>query len=352
MKNFFKNYHLLSTRQIKTIWENGIFIPDANVLISLYRFPAPTTEALLDIFKKLSDQMWIPHQVAQEYYLCRLKTIYDQEDAYESMCSTLNHSFEAFEKDFDKVSLRHPFIESKKIKEDIKSKIDESINKLSEMKKKHPKWSSNDSILKKLEEIFKGKTGKTYDKNKLQECYQEAEERYKINIPPGYEDKDKEFPKKYGDYIIWKQILDKSKEDKKPVIFITNDQKEDWWLQINGKYIGARYELCEEFNKETRERFYIYDTLRFIKFANKYLEIPVNKNVESQIEEIIQLNEKFKKMIEDLGLTSQIANSLVATGPLSDIQLPGTANTNVQLPVTMITGITESKDKKKRKIKK
>ena len=43
--------------------------------------------------------------------------------------------------------------------------------------------------------------------------------------------------KKYGDLILWYQIIDKAKESKKPIILISGDVKEDWWLEKNGKRI-------------------------------------------------------------------------------------------------------------------
>ncbi len=53
------------------------------------------------------------------------------------------------------------------------------------------------------------------------------------------------FPRKFGDLIIWLQILEKFK-DTVSLFFVTDDEKEDWWHTLGGKKIGPRRELREE----------------------------------------------------------------------------------------------------------
>ena len=68
----------------------------------------------------------------------------------------------------------------------------------------------------------------------------EGEIRYKYEIPPGFKDAQKEKRKgettgqeKFGDLFIWKEILNipnkKIFNNKTDIIFITNDQKIDWF---------------------------------------------------------------------------------------------------------------------------
>jgi len=34
---------------------------------------------------------------------------------------------------------------------------------------------------------------------------------------------------KFGDLIIWKEMIEKAKAEKRPIIFVTDDGKSDWW---------------------------------------------------------------------------------------------------------------------------
>ncbi len=56
--------------------------------------------------------------------------------------------------------------------------------------------------------------------------------RYDRKVPPGYKDVNKPEPDRYGDLILWLQILDKAEADKTAVIFVGDDQKEDWWREF------------------------------------------------------------------------------------------------------------------------
>jgi hypothetical protein len=123
----------------------------------------------------------------------------------------------------------------------------------------------------------------------------EGEERYKNEIPPGYRDGKKDASgdpfRKYGDLIIWKQIINKAKEATKPVIFVTDDKKDDWWLEQSGRTIGPRAELLQEFIAETSNNFWMYTVDRFIAEAAHIRNTKVNAEV---IAEIRGLSEEAK----------------------------------------------------------
>ncbi|MDW7668705.1 MAG: PIN-like domain-containing protein, partial [Bacillota bacterium] len=113
-----------------------------------------------------------------------------------------------------------------------------------------------------------------------------------------YKDSNKE-DNKFGDFIIWKEIINYSKKFKTPIIFITEDNKEDWWCKVHGETIGPRNELIKEFNDETGEKIYIYKLNRFIEFASKTLKIDENKRA---LKEIIKLRKLTKKEEEKINI--------------------------------------------------
>ena len=89
---------------------------------------------------------------------------------------------------------------------------------------------------------------------------------------PGYKDDGKDEAtssgptnyRKYGDLVVWRQIIDRAIEAKKGVIFVNDDKKEDWWLVFRGKTLGARPELICEFLEKTGQGFYMYQADRFL----------------------------------------------------------------------------------------
>ena len=126
----------------------------------------------------------------------------------------------------------------------------------------------DDEILAELLELFENKTGTAFSNEQLQEVKKEGEARYKQEIPPGYKDKKKSKDDKdnnaYGDLIVWKQILDFAKTNKKDVVFVTHDQKDDWWNTVQGRTLGPRTELKKEFYDYTKMLFHMYTMDNFI----------------------------------------------------------------------------------------
>src|SRR5205823_2954818 len=105
----------------------------------------------------------------------------------------------------------------------------------------HPDYYGSDPLHERLTQLLEGKVGPATPPEKLSDIYKEGDKRYKVEIPPGFKDqnpKEKPFPKNHGDYVIWCQIIEFAKAKKKPIIFITDDEKEDWWRLHNGRTIG------------------------------------------------------------------------------------------------------------------
>ncbi len=128
--------------------------------------------------------------------------------------------------------------------------------------------------------------------------------RYSQELPPGFEDKDnpeKKGIKIYGDLILWFQIIDMAKEKKLPVILVTNETKKDWWWKPpSSKQIGPRPELISEFNRNTKEIFYMYALDKFLMYSNKYLKTSIKKEYIEEVEEHRTEEESKAQEIEDL----------------------------------------------------
>jgi hypothetical protein len=150
-----------------------------------------------------------------------------------------------------------------------------------------------------LDALLEDKLGLHYSHEKLNEVYKLGKERYQQEIPPGYGDKDKEGIKKYGDLVLWFQIIDKAKEANKPIILITDDRKEDWWTKIRGKIIGPRPELTSEMLSEAGISFYLYQTQPFMENAKKFLKMQVKQKAIDEVREIRERDEELERGMEN-----------------------------------------------------
>jgi hypothetical protein len=137
--------------------------------------------------------------------------------------------------------------------------------------------------IKEINSVFEDKVGPCYSTKELKEIYVEGEKRYSNKIPPGYRDIKKPENERYGDLIIWKQIIDKSKADETDIIFVLDDRKDDWWLEHSGKTISARTELIKEFHEETKKLCHFYQPFQFLEYSNQFLGNTIEPTV---IEEV------------------------------------------------------------------
>ncbi len=286
MKNTFKEYHQFSKEEFEKLWKNCIFVFDTNTLLNMYRYSRETVDAYFKVLNKLKNkkQVWIPYQVGYEFYENRIKVISENEKSYDKILDVLEKAKSDIETDYKD----HPFLDIKEISKKIKVGLSKAEKEIKDAKKKHPKWLEKDDVLESINKIFDKNTGTIYDEKKLEEIKKEGKERYDNNIPPGFKDKKKEESKKYGDLILWYQIIDKAKESKKPIVFISGDVKEDWWLEKDGKRIMPLPQLKKEIHEKANVDFHIYTPERFLELSDD----KITKSTISEIRKIRELEEK------------------------------------------------------------
>jgi len=261
------------------------------VLLNLYRYSPATSTLLLEILKQVSRRLWLPHQVAKEYHNNRLGVITHQLGAYNDIEEHLQKTRDQMESKLETYR-RHPYIDISRIISQVDSLFKKVSKELNSSKREHPDLHIRDNIRDEVTHLFEDRVGDPFDNNRLNEIYKEGEERYNANIPPGYIDtKNKEGSQKFGDLVLWLQIIEKAKEQDKPIILITDDAKEDWWWKHKGRIIGPHPLLVEEFQTRVQQHFYMYSSDKFMEYSRKFLRQEVNEKAIEEVRGIRQLDE-------------------------------------------------------------
>lgn len=308
MKEIFKGYFTPSEEEYESMWEECIFAFDANVLIDIYGENENAKDKFFEILTNVSDRIWLPHQAAMEYLRRRITYVLNHNEDVRTLVSVLDKGIGDVEKAEQLCSdLKNQFdfvyeIEILEIYKQERQQLHESIKELQEI------GLDDDPILKRYLEIFNKKFGKAYSEERLNEICKEAKIRYSRKIPPGY--MDEQDPSKhdpFGDVIIWYQIIDKIIEENKPLIFITNEKKEDWWVKDKRKRMfGPRPELRQEIYQKTGNGFYLYRLNDFMSRSRKYLAIDIDEKTISDIEK----HEDEKERTEEEELLKAIGRRL------------------------------------------
>lgn len=257
---------------------------DANSLLNLYRFSEPTRAALIDLIASIEERVWVPEQVVEEVLLNRPNVIAGELKRYEEFRKQLEGLL---------ASLRnpstHPFVSEELLNTTV-SHFGLLHRELRDREEVLERTFTHDPVRDRLAEILSGRIGTYLDNQARTQVLKAGRERYDRKIPPGYKDNEKPEHERFGDLIIWTELQMRARERRTPVIFITDDTKEDWWLEVRGKTIGPRPELTQEFYRETDQRFHLLRTARFMELGREYLGAAITS---SAIDEATRVEEEY-----------------------------------------------------------
>ncbi|AJE18208.1 hypothetical protein NELON_04415 [Neisseria elongata subsp. glycolytica ATCC 29315] len=309
MKNEFIGFYMPNEKELKAAWrsEKTKFIFDTNVLLKLYSYQPNTLSDFFSILKKLGDKIWIPHQVGLEFQNRRLDIKAKEKQKFSELEKQLDEILKV-ENKINQLFLKGRFpnldVATENLFNDIRKLVDGYKNTLNQCNESQPNIRSHDSIREKIDDCFKGKVGSPFSQEDLEKIYEDGEKRYENKIPPGFKDNNKnsstdyfykgvEYKRKFGDLILWKQIIEKAKDENiKNVIFITDDEKEDWWYiaKENGdKAIGPLANLTHEIIENAKiDLFHMYNTSAFFQAAKEFTSVEVQ---DVSINEIRRIHE-------------------------------------------------------------
>jgi len=316
MKESFKWYFPPSEAEIKEIWKDGILTVDTNVLLDLYRYHQNTRRVLLDSLNGFKGRAWLSYQVADEFFRNRNGVILSATGAFSDAERNISEIKKFIEEPFKKLKNNRiiPDEVEEILEKAITTALDIAEKDIYNIKKEYPDYRKDDPILEKICKLFDSRVGPAIEKDILPEILKEAKRRKENKIPPGFKDLNKDGDKPYGDYIIWYQIINHIKEAKKPLIFVTSEQKEDWWEKTSGKTIGPLYDLLKEFYEETGQRFLLYRTDRFLEFASENSGKKANIDAVAEILYVVRHRQRDTPLAKVLTQIEQIGEKERASG--------------------------------------
>lgn len=272
----------ISAEDENKLWENAIFVWDTSAICALYGLTPTARDTLLAILRYIVERIWIPARVFKEYKRHKDSLIQQPIEEHYSEPEFLSvHYISRLDEFISKLkseSYYHPVFESAEIErlEGLRNKADDAIQKIrmitqeslsrgKEIVKESAKDDKIFSLISSLE------IGEPFSARDLMEIIKEGHIRYFHKIPPGYMDSGKASNDKFGDLIIWKEVCNYATVVKSPVIFITNDLKEDWNASNPKRNeLIPREELLEEFKSQSGQDIWSYTLNGFISNLKKY----------------------------------------------------------------------------------
>ena len=332
---------------INVLENKSLIIMDSNVWLDLYKLPPMAIVSIVDAISRHKSKFWLPYQVYIEFNRHVNKNRDEALERYKKIkkvsCDLLsqangkiNQEFENLKRNniFDAVTVQENFDTKIKkllagVKQDLVA-LDAAYQKdISGINKE------NDIILELIESLREDSGTNGFTVNELIGIYEEGEIRYKYKVSPGYTDIKKEnfesnddfLLKKYGDLIIWKEILKHIKNTETNLLFIQNERKSDWWESSSTNKIAKV--LIQEYQEATtiNSRFQmlnfehllsqygndlgmpattvkdIVSKLKLEKLVWDYINININNIIELYIEKAYsEEDERVYNLLQDISL--------------------------------------------------
>lgn len=337
MRSKFKSFYQPNVKDKKIdeilTSDKVLFILDTNILLNLYRYKEETRKDFFNILEKIKKRIFIPYHVALEYQKNRIGVISEQNKELRKFVdhiklleitneSILNVTKGDINQVYGRIIKKYPDLKelistiTRAYKESCTKPLTDLQEQLEKKIKENIKINSQDTIRDNLDKLGL-LIGEPFTQTQLNEIYKIGAERFQNKISPGFgDDKIKSelvfsyynrvYQQKFGDLIIWEQIKGflKDKKEYKYIIFITDDQeKNDWVEKIEDdglKFVGPKIELISElFELNTSiEYFLIFDSINVVKLGGKAFDIRLNddsvKDIEDNSTYLNKLNQKLE----------------------------------------------------------
>lgn len=251
----FRGYIQPTTEELQSALAAGVVVLDTNVLLALYSVPDRPRQVALRFLRELGGRLWLPHQVAVEFWRSRpaklvdLRTSTKSTESFEALAQarirqlSLSGQLDDDGRPLAATITEHAQAIDAAFEDIAGSYIDASIALKDPLR---------DPLLVDLEEIFGDRVGEPFAPSEYDALVKEGLARFALRRPPGYKDagaKKDQIPEHgTGDFLMWEQTLRyvESMSPSGPFTLISGDFKEDWRLIAGGTDIGPRPELVAE----------------------------------------------------------------------------------------------------------
>lgn len=319
--------NIYDDKTIKDLDDSNLLIVfDTNVLLDLYLLPKEPLTHIINQLAKKSNMLCITNQVYKEFMSNHNSNIERQLSLCKNINQKLSGDINQIKNYINSVLSNEAKYKShkfKNFKETVTTGLDNTLKQIKEqleeidvdMNKENGCISEEQDIIKAFVESIRKDS--VFTQMQLVDIFEEGEKRFKYNIPPGFTDankdknsksnKDKSAPKetlvmqnvkKYGDLILWKEILHEAKQYICNVVFVQNEKKEDWWELDQRKKRKIATVLQEEFKEVTEGNTELY-MMSFNEFLNHFSEyLGINGKSVDNIRRIIEIRNKVEKFLD------------------------------------------------------
>ncbi|MCK4644189.1 DUF4935 domain-containing protein [bacterium] len=298
----------MNIKSVDEINNKAIYVIDTNVLLLLFSIGKLDLQEIKEKYKALIDQkrLLIPEHVIREFVKNRPEKI---KELYQKICGKLSRIENVKHEEYPIFSDLKQFKDLTKLEREINTRINKYRKTIIKLREKIQNWNWNDPISNMYKELLMENVIAKLEMSN-DDLKTDIERRAEYMIPPGLKDQKKE-QNSVGDIVIWNTILSIAKKYKAHIIFVSSEEKNDWWCISNKEALYPRFELVEEFYRKTNGKtFQIIQFSQFLKIQaadkdmisevadqEKALSKTFWENFQRQVENSRMALEKFQSLV-------------------------------------------------------
>lgn len=282
----FESYMPTSEDDLRRVFSTGLVALDTNALLNLYRYTEQARHDLLAAMDRVGEQLWIPRQAVEEFWLNRETVLSDLRgttSAIGDLEALESKSSERLASWARRVSLPRDRLQA--LQGELSLGFRAAITAIESSADRDGavraiQDPASDTVLSELERALRGRVGPPLSDEAYGIALEEARRRADAGIPPGYRDRGKakstDGNRDAGDYLIWEQLLLEAERRDTDVLLVTGDVKDDWWRRERGELRGPRVELARELRHRTGRALLMLTPDRFLTAARTLLGVRVH----------------------------------------------------------------------------
>lgn len=279
--------------------KSALVVFDTNSLLNFYSLSETSRKDLFDLMERLEKQRWIPHQVALEFHRNRINLVDKANATYQQIPAEVTSALKKVRQLCDAQDILRKANATSGLLDKFEESGQALIAHLEKCGADLPKNGSQDAIAEKFADLFEDRVGPAPESQEdLNKMWEDGDTRYEAEIPPGFGDAKKtqlyrhgklQYKSKFGDLIIWRQILahigSLKAQAPRQLIFVTDDAKKDWWLTSGSNSLGPRPELAMELNEVDQNwSLWMFTSSKFFQEVAQVNSHTLDKTVIADVE--------------------------------------------------------------------
>jgi hypothetical protein len=329
--NGFEAYITVTDDDYLRIFNSGLIVLDANVLLDLYRYHPKARKEFLNVLERIQERLWVPNQAMSEFWSHREGVLEDSKDIIGTV-NDLNKFGDQYatrvRKWANRAGLdRDTLNDLLDITRSAFKATSANIRKLgADETLETAKDTETDSVVNRLSSILKDRVGKPMAPEQRRIAIkEEAPKRFAQGRPPGYKDANKKQGEPAGDYLVWIEMLEEAKRRGLDVLFVTDDTKEDWWRIERNQLKGPAPQLVEEMRNYANVRLFMLRPASLLKHVSDLLKVKVSQEAVQDVRRVSrQVSISWNTAADPESELLQLAKHLVSIVAVTDQSEPGT----------------------------